>query len=99
MPLRVTLLGEITKVIWTALDNAITYRLVDAIWPSLLLHVALILVIVALAVWGEKASLIFDFYALVEYLIVIGQDVAITEEYGLVILTGNVLLVSIVATL
>lgn len=90
---------EMAKVVWTALGNASTYRLVDMVWPSLLLHLALILVVAALAVWGEKSSMVFNLYALAEYLIIIGQSFAVTEEYGLVILTGNVLLVSIVAAL
>ena len=90
---------EIPNVVWTALGNALTYRLAGMVWPSLLLHVALILIVAALAVWGEKASLVFDLYALAEYLIIIGQGFAFTEEYGFVVLTGNVLLVSMVAAL
>ncbi len=90
---------EVSKVVWTALSHAITYRLVDLVWPSLLLHVVLLLVLVALARWGEKASLLFDLYALAEYALLVGQGFAYTEEYGFVVLTGNVLLVSLVAAL
>jgi len=48
---------------------------------------------------GERASLLFDLYALAEYLVIVGQGFAFTEEYGFVVLTGNVALVSLVATL
>ena len=90
---------EVSKVVWTALSHAITYRLVDLVWPSLLPHVVFLLVLVALVRWGEKASLLFDLYALAEYVLLVGQGFAYTEEYGFVVLTGNVLLVSLVAAL
>jgi len=90
---------EIPRVVWTALSRALTYRLVDAVWPSLALHIALLLVMAALALRVEKASLAFDLYALTVYLIAVGQGLALTEEYGFVVLTGNVVLVSVVAAL
>ncbi len=90
---------EISKVVEVTLSHALTYRLVDMVWPSLLLHVALLVVVAALMIRGDRASLLFDSYALIVYAILIGQGFAFTEEYGFVILTGNVLLASLVAAL
>jgi len=90
---------EIGKVVGVALSHALTYKLVDMVWPSLLLHVALLAIVAALVIWGDRASLFFDFYAFIVYTILIGQGFAFTEEYGFVVLTGNVLLVSLVAVL
>ena len=90
---------ETLKVVSAALSNAFTYRLVDMVWPSLLIHAALLAVIAALALWGERASLAFDAYSLTVYSLIVGQGFAQTEEYGFVVLTGNVLLVLFVAAL
>ena len=91
--------GEVGKIVYTALNHALTYRLVDMIWPSLLLHIAFLIAVAALIIWRDRASLLFDFYAFAVYVVIVGQGFAVTEEYGLVILTGNVLLVSLVAML
>lgn len=92
-------LEEASSVVWVALRRPLIFSLVDLVWPSLLLHVALLLVLAALARWGERGSLLFDLYALAQYALLVGENFAYTEEYGFVVLTGNVLLTSLVAAL
>ena len=78
--------------------NAIIYRLVDLAWPSALLHVLALALITAVVIWGEKAAKIFNIYTFIVYLMIaVGQGVGISERYGLIILTGNVILTLLVA--
>ncbi len=78
--------------------NAIIYRLVDLAWPSALLHVFALALITAVVIWGDKAAKIFNIYTFVVYLMIaVGQGVGISERYGLIILTGNVILTLLVA--
>ena len=91
--------NEISEIIWTALSHALTYKLADMVWPSLLLHIAILIIVAALIIWKDRATPLFNLYALIVYAILIGQGFAFTEKYGFVVLTGNVLLVSLVAAL
>ena len=78
--------------------NAIIYKLVDLAWPSVLLHVLALTLITAVVIWGEKAAKAFDVYVFVIYLIIaIGQGIGFSERYGLIVLTGNVVLTLLVA--
>ncbi len=89
---------EMGDVVSEGLSHAVVYRLVDLVWPSVLLHVLALAVIAAVALWGEKASRAFDIWAFATYLaIAVGQGTGISDRYGLVILTGNVALGFLVA--
>ena len=90
---------ETGAVIFEALANPVIYRLVDAVWPSALLHLLAVVIIAAIAVWGGRAVRAFDVYVFGTYLMIaVGQGTAITERYGLVVITGNVLLMLLVAS-
>jgi len=89
---------EMGDVISEGLSHAVIYRLVDLVWPSVLLHILALAVIAAVVLWGEKASKAFDTWAFATYLaIAIGQGTGISDRYGLVVLTGNVVLGLLVA--
>ena len=89
---------EFGNVISEGLTHAIIYRLVDLAWPSALLHALALALIAAVVVWGEKASRAFDAWAFATYLaIAIGQGVGVSDRYGLIVLTGNVVLALLVA--
>ena len=78
--------------------NAVIYRLVDLAWPSALLHVLALALIIALAICGERVARAFDIYAFVVYLMIaMGQHIGISEHYGLIVLTGNLALALLVA--
>ncbi len=89
---------ETRLVVVEALRRALVYPLVEAVWPSLALHLAFALVVLALVLGWPKAPLLFDLYSAAVYAMVgVGQGVGFTERYGLVVITGNVILVLMVA--
>ena len=78
--------------------NAIIYRLVDLAWPSALLHILALVLIIAIVVWGERAARVFNIYMFIIYLMIaIGQGIGISKRYGLIILTGNIALTLLIA--
>ncbi len=89
---------EMWSVIKEVVRNAAVYRLVDLAWPSAVLHVLALALIAAVAVWGEGAARAFDAYAFAVYLMMaVGQNVGVSERYGLIVLTGNLALTLLVA--
>jgi len=78
--------------------NAIIYVLVDLIWPSVLLHVLALILIIAIVIWNGRVAKAFDIYVFIVYfMIAIGQGIGISERYGLIVLTGNIVLTLLVA--
>jgi len=78
--------------------NAIIYRFVDLIWPSVLIHVLALVLIIIIVIWGERGAKAFNIYVFMVYLMIaIGQGIGFSERYGLMILTGNVVLTLLVA--
>ena len=62
------------------------------------MHISTLAVLLLLAVYGKRAGRIFDaHFAVVFTMIAVINNVAVTETYGLVILTGNLVPFSIVA--
>jgi hypothetical protein len=91
---------EIDSVIRETLGNVVIYRLVDMRWPSALLHIATVGIMVLIAVRGETAEMAFDLYASISYLMIaVGQGIGRSERYGWAVLTGNIVAVLLVATL
>lgn len=89
---------EMGEVIAETLSNAIIYSLVDMIWPSLLIHIIFILIIIAIIRGYQKAVLLFNvFCSIIYFMIAIGQGTGISGKYGLVIIIGNVFLILLVA--
>ena len=91
-------LPEIPDVIGEGLSHAVIYELVRLTWPAVLLHVLALAVIAAVLLWGERAARAFDLWAFATYLaIAVGQSTGISERYGLVVLTGNMVMALLVA--
>ena len=89
---------EIPDVIGEGLSHAAIYELVRLAWPAALLHVLALAVIAAVVLWGERAAPAFDLWAFATYLaIAVGQSTGISERYGLVVLTGNMVMALLVA--
>jgi len=67
------------------------------LWLSPILHVITILVLVAIYFYGTKTSRVVDAYFSFLFLFVaFSNHIALTENYGLVILTGNLVPISFV---
>ena len=91
---------EMGRMVMETLGNAVIDGLVDMRWPAALLHIVALLILLGIALKGEAAEGAFNLYScLTYYMIAIGQGVGYTERYGLVILTGNIVVVLLVATL
>jgi len=91
---------EMGRVVGEALSGAIINRLVDMRWPSALLHIATILIMLGLLLKSELAVKAYNLYACLSYyMIAIGQGIGYTKHYGLVVLMGNIAVILIVATL
>ncbi len=91
---------QLKDVILSALSNAVIYSLSDLFWPSLMIHVMIILILAMMIFNRQLAVKLFNWYAFILYsMIAVGQNIAFTEKYGLVVLVGNLILTSITAIL
>jgi len=67
------------------------------LWLSPIVHVATIILLIALYRYGPKIGRIADAYFGILFLFfAFGQNIAVTENYGLAVVTGNLVLVLIV---
>jgi hypothetical protein len=88
---------ETPLLIKAVMTQAIIYTY-PAIWPWF--KIAPALLVMAVVVWGNRATRAFDAYvAFTLVLFALLQNSAFTAQYGLAILTGNLLLYLIAATL
>jgi len=68
------------------------------LWLSPIIHVATIILLVALYLYGNKAGRVADvFFAILFLFFALGQNIAVTEDYGLAIVTGNLVIILVVA--
>jgi len=66
---------------------------VELAWPSALLHVLVLALIAAVAIWDERVGQGLRHLRIRGLLMVaIGQGVGFSERYGLVVLMGNIAL-------
>lgn len=87
--------SKIGKIIMYILRNALI-RFCSPLYP--VFKILPIILVFALALLGNRISRVFSFYCGISYLLfAFLQGVAITDEYGLGIVTGNFILVLIVA--
>jgi hypothetical protein len=65
-----------------------------------IVHISTLLLLVLLALYGQKLGRVFDgHFALVFLFIALTNNIAVTDSYGFVILTGNLVPFSVVALL
>jgi len=90
--------GELGEVITEGLGHAVIYGFVDLVWPSVLLHLLALAILASVFLGGERGARAFDIWAFVTYLMIgLGQGIGVSERYGVVVLTGNVFIVLLVA--
>lgn len=88
--------SQIGLVIGEALSNAILYDF-QLVYP--LFKIIPILLILAIPLFRNRVSRIFSFYVAISYvLFAILQSIAITEDYGLLIVTTNLVMFFFVAS-
>jgi hypothetical protein len=86
---------ETSRLVAEVLPRALIYSY-PAIWP--LFKILPILLILAIILWGDRATRAFSIYVAVTLLaMAILQNMAFTEHYGFAVITGNVVIISIVA--
>jgi len=67
------------------------------LWLSPVVHVATILLLIALYLHGKKIGRIADAYFAVLFLFfALGQNIAVTANYGLAVVTGNLAIILVV---
>lgn len=67
------------------------------LWLSPLIHVTTLMLLVALHLYGRKMGRVADTYFGILFLFVaFGNHIAMTENYGLVVITGNLVMILIV---
>jgi len=70
------------------------------LWLSPAVHVATILLIIAIFLYGRRTSRIADvFFGVLFLFVAFSNHIAITENYGLVVITGNVVQIVVVGLL
>ena len=68
------------------------------LWLSPVIHIATIILLVALFLWGQKIGRIADaFFGILFLFIAFSNHVAVTGNYGLVVITGNVVQIVVVS--
>ena len=68
------------------------------LWLSPIVHAATIILLVALYLYGNKLGRITDaFFAILFLFFALGQNIAVTENYGLAVVTGNLVIILVVA--
>ena len=86
---------EIPKVIVITLNKALVFSCPQVYPLFKVLPVVLVALIITL---GNRVSRIFDAYVGITYILfAVLQGVAITEEYGLMVITGNLLMMLVVS--
>ena len=92
--------AEVGEAIFSALSSSVIYEIVEELWPSLILHITLYLLLYLTVKRPEIYGRYFMIYAGVLYAgIAVGQGIAFTERFGLVIITSNVLLILLISVL
>lgn len=67
------------------------------LWLSPIIHVATITLLVALYLYGKKIGRIADaYFAILFMFFALGQNIAVTENYGLAVATGNLVIILVV---
>jgi len=67
------------------------------LWLSPIVHVATIILLVTLYLYGKKIGRVADAYFAVLFLFfALGQNIAVTANYGLAVATGNLVIVLVV---
>jgi hypothetical protein len=67
------------------------------LWLSPIIHVVTVVLLVALYLYGSKAGRIVDaFFAILIFFIAFSNHIAVTDTYGLAIVTGNLIPILIV---
>lgn len=96
-------LPSISAVPFTAEENVLVIRdvfvqtSVAYLWLSPVIHVATVILLVALYLYGQKIGRFADAYFGILFLFfAFGNHIAVTENYGLVVITGNLLPILIV---
>ena len=70
------------------------------LWLSPIIHLVTIILIIAIFRYGNKTSRIADaFFGVLFMFLALSNHVAVTENYGLVVITGNVAQIGVVALL
>jgi hypothetical protein len=70
------------------------------LWLSPIIHLVTIILIIAISRYGNKTSRIADaFFGVLFMFLALSNHVAVTENYGLVVITGNVAQIGVVALL
>jgi len=86
---------ESSQLVAEVLPHAPVYSY-PALWP--LFKVLPILLVLAIILWGDRATRAFSIYAAVSLLIMaVFDNMAVTERYGFAVITGNVVVYSVVA--
>jgi hypothetical protein len=68
------------------------------LWLSPAVHIAWIMLLVALYLFGKRIGRIADgFFTILFLFFAVGQNIAVTENYGLAVVTGNLVIILVVA--
>ena len=91
---------NVNMIVMKALSAAVIYQFVVLIWPSLLLHIPVYYFLYKIIKGDLNVVKYFMVYTGFLYLfIAFGQGIAYVDEYGLVVITNNLIIVSIIGLL
>lgn len=77
--------------------DVLTQTSVAYLWLSPIVHVATIILLIALYQYGQKIGRVVDaYFGILFIFFAFSQNIAITDNYGLAVITGNLVMILIV---